>query len=283
MEQPFFSVIIPFFDEALYIRETISSVLKQQYRNFEVVCINDESTDDSVKVLQQTAAGDTRVKIINVHHSGKCVARNIGIRNSSAPWICFLNAGDIYYENHLRVMYQFILDNPLYSGFSTELLNGSNYFHFDKKNFFRDKREISLADIDDFTPLSLNQFCFRKEDVLQTLFPSMKLPVSEDLLFVRQFLLSKPILKISLVTTVANMKPRFEKNSLPPAEKILWHKLATDILLNNFVKSKRLKSILRIKTSIKCAKMYLQQKMYAKAIAHFLRSITWIPFFPFIL
>lgn len=267
MDAPFFSVIIPFCDESLYIRDTVASVLKQQFTNFELICINDESTDDSVKVIQRAAGDDARVKIISQHHSGKCIARNNGIRHAKAPWICFLNSGDTYYENHLRTLHQLITENTGHaSGFATEHLNGNEFGDFDKKVFFRQKEEIVLSDIDDFTPISLNQFCFNREEILKTLFPSMKLPVSEDLLFVRQFLLSHPILKINVVTTVAQLKPRYEKNSLTITEKVQWHRLASDILLNNFVSTRKLKNLIRFKTNLRCAKMYFQQRMFLKAI-----------------
>lgn len=96
---PFFSVIIPLYNKEHLIEQTIKSVLNQTFSDFEVVVVNDGSTDNSIEVLTQLI--DDRFKVINQNNLGVSNARNIGISASKGKYIALLDADDYWYNNHL--------------------------------------------------------------------------------------------------------------------------------------------------------------------------------------
>jgi glycosyltransferase involved in cell wall biosynthesis len=95
------SVIIPCYNCAAYVREAIDSVLNQTYRKFELIVINDGSTDDSKKIL--AGYGDA-IKVISQHNMGLSSARNAGVHASRGSYLAFLDADDFWDKEFLEVM-----------------------------------------------------------------------------------------------------------------------------------------------------------------------------------
>ncbi len=81
------SVIIPVYNSAQYISEALDSVLASDYRNIEVICVNDGSTDESLSLLNSYAERDSRVKVYSQANAGACVARNYAISLASGEYI----------------------------------------------------------------------------------------------------------------------------------------------------------------------------------------------------
>ena len=104
MGSPFFSIIIPTFNRAKVINSTIKSVLKQSFSNFEIIIIDDGSTDDTKEVIKKIK--DNRVKYIYQKNSERSVARNKGIINAAGEWICFLDSDDEYESDHLQNFFE---------------------------------------------------------------------------------------------------------------------------------------------------------------------------------
>jgi len=103
---PFFSVIIPLYNKEKYIKNTIESVLNQDFTDFEILVINDGSTDNSLKQVEMFSDG--RIKIFNQENQGVSVARNLGIEQSKGKYICFLDADDYWYPYFLSQKYKYI-------------------------------------------------------------------------------------------------------------------------------------------------------------------------------
>jgi glycosyltransferase involved in cell wall biosynthesis len=101
-----FSVVIPLYNKENYILETVNSVLNQIYSNFELIIVNDGSTDNSLKIVENLK--DSRIKLIDKKNEGEGPARNCGIINATGDWIAFLDADDLWYNNHLHVHAQMI-------------------------------------------------------------------------------------------------------------------------------------------------------------------------------
>ena len=96
---PFFSVIIPLYNKENYIKATLESVLSQSFTDFEVIVVNDGSTDQGLSKISHF--NDSRIKIINQKNLGVSEARNNGIANAKSEYIALIDADDYWYDNHL--------------------------------------------------------------------------------------------------------------------------------------------------------------------------------------
>lgn len=104
-----FSVIIPTFNRANFIAHAINSVINQSYSQFELLIIDDGSTDNTREVINQFK--DDRIKYIYQENAERSAARNKGISLASFEWICFLDSDDIFLPNHLETFFQAINTN----------------------------------------------------------------------------------------------------------------------------------------------------------------------------
>ena len=96
---PFFSVVIPLYNKENYIKQTLESVLCQTFQDFEIVVVDDGSTDDGVEVVKSLS--DDRIILYQQPNKGASSARNYGVQVSSSPWVALLDADDIWYKDHL--------------------------------------------------------------------------------------------------------------------------------------------------------------------------------------
>ncbi len=118
------SVVIPIYNKALYIEKAINSVLSQSYKDYELIIVNDGSTDGSLDVVEKIIENiSTRIdiKVVNQENSGVSAARNRGVELAKGEYIAFLDADDWWDEDYLQKMYQLIVDYP------NATLYGSSY------------------------------------------------------------------------------------------------------------------------------------------------------------
>jgi GT2 family glycosyltransferase len=106
MTAPSVSVILPVYNQAEYLAEAVESVLDQSYRDFELIIVNDGSTDDAERVMQQFT--DPRIRYIFQDNRGLPGARNTGIRASAGQLLAFLDADDRFHPDKLRAQTEFV-------------------------------------------------------------------------------------------------------------------------------------------------------------------------------
>ena len=99
---PKVSVIMPVYNVGKYLRQAVESVLKQTLREIELICVDDGSTDDSVSILREYAAKDSRVTIICQENKFAGVARNAGLAVARGEFLAFLDSDDFFAENMLE-------------------------------------------------------------------------------------------------------------------------------------------------------------------------------------
>lgn len=99
------SVIIPIFNTGEKLKKTIQSVLNQSFENFELILVNDGSTDQSKMICDFYNKVDTRIVVINQKNAGLCAARNTGIKAAQGQYISFLDHDDEYDSNLLKDNY----------------------------------------------------------------------------------------------------------------------------------------------------------------------------------
>ncbi len=110
------SVVIPSYNKAPFICNTIESILNQTYSDFEIVIVDDGSTDDSLEKIEQRF-NDERIKIIAKQNGGPSSARNRGVEESKGKWILFLDADDMLLPNALESFNKRISMYPKYKYF----------------------------------------------------------------------------------------------------------------------------------------------------------------------
>ncbi|GGK25558.1 glycosyl transferase [Yeosuana aromativorans] len=136
--KPFFSVIVPLYNKEAFVEKTIKSVLNQTFTDFEIIVVDDGSTDNSFQILSQFT--DSRIQIIKQTNNGVSSARNSGIKNARADYIALLDADDYWYNNHLAELKKQIELFPVaglycnnYEVFYTETVNRPAQINLDYK------------------------------------------------------------------------------------------------------------------------------------------------------
>ncbi|MFV0572256.1 MAG: glycosyltransferase family 2 protein [Xanthomarina gelatinilytica] len=115
----FFSIIIPLYNKEAYIKNTLKSVLNQVYVNFEILVINDGSTDKSLEVINSLK--DPRIKVYSKDNEGVSAARNFGIKHAIGKYVAFLDADDLWDSKFLNHISNLILLFPSENIFTTAL------------------------------------------------------------------------------------------------------------------------------------------------------------------
>ncbi len=107
---PFFSVIVATYNHAHLLPACIQSVLDQTYEDWEIIVVNNCSTDNTVEVIESYE--DERIRIVPVHNDGILAkSRNVGIHEAKGEWICMLDSDDIWYKEKLKRTYETIKHN----------------------------------------------------------------------------------------------------------------------------------------------------------------------------
>jgi glycosyltransferase involved in cell wall biosynthesis len=113
IDNPQITVLMPAYNAENYIAEAISSVLKQSFADFELLIVNDGSSDKTVKIIQSFK--DSRIVLIQQENKGISAALNSGLKHSRAQYIARFDADDICYPERLKVQYDFITAHPEYN------------------------------------------------------------------------------------------------------------------------------------------------------------------------
>ena len=123
------SIVVPVFNSEKFIIETIQSVKKQTYQNWELLLVNDCSTDKSEQIIRNYEE-DKRIRLINLKaNSGAAIARNTGINNAKGKYIAFLDADDLWNKEKLEKQIKFMEENNYdftFTGYEFADENGNN-------------------------------------------------------------------------------------------------------------------------------------------------------------
>lgn len=108
-DKPLISVVIPLYNKEKSIAQSLKSILNQTYTNFEIVVVDDGSTDKSVEVVKNI--GDDRIQLLGQPNAGPSKARNTGVKNSKGDWIVFLDADDELLPEALSIFSEIIVEH----------------------------------------------------------------------------------------------------------------------------------------------------------------------------
>lgn len=108
VENPFFSVLIPVYNVEFFLERALLSVLNQSFSNFEIIAVNDGSTDHSSDILNRFSEKDHRLNVIHQYNQGLSASRNKAIENSRGKYLLFLDSDDELEEESLQKLYSLI-------------------------------------------------------------------------------------------------------------------------------------------------------------------------------
>lgn len=110
MNKPKISIIVPVYNTELYLRECIESILRQSFMNFEVLLVDDGSTDASGSICEDYAAKDTRIRVFHQTNQGVTAARKLGLEYARGEFICFVDSDDKITSNALEILFSNMRD-----------------------------------------------------------------------------------------------------------------------------------------------------------------------------
>lgn len=163
MSSPYVSVVMAVYNSDSSIRKSIQSILNQSYKNYEFIIVNDGSTDNSYKIINNIKKKNSRIKFYNFkENKGLGHSLNFAIKRSKGRYIARLDSDDYAYKNRLLTQIKFIKRNPL-----VDIL-GSNADYFSSSNKFIKKTKMPIndesikKDIYSFNPLIHSSLMIKK-------------------------------------------------------------------------------------------------------------------------
>lgn len=149
MVNPEISIIIPVYNPGKFINKCLNSIIHQTFKNIEILCIDDGSTDNSLNILKEFQKNDKRIRIFSQENLGAAASRNLGIENSKGKYILFVDADDWIEEDMCEKLY----NHAEYLGSDMVLFNSiehkpNNQFreriYFDNNTFKEDYKEFTF-------------------------------------------------------------------------------------------------------------------------------------------
>ena len=179
IEVPLISIIIPMYNVENYISECLNSVISQNYKNLEIIIVDDGSTDNSYEIASKYCKNDSRIKIFRKKNGGLSDARNFGIENSSGKYLFFLDSDDFLPDYTIDYLYNLI------NLYKTNISIGAHTILKNKKNIYKGIGKEKTKTLS--TKEVLNEILLDKEIDLSTwgklykreLFYSIKFPVGK--------------------------------------------------------------------------------------------------------
>lgn len=142
-----YSVIMPVYNSSERVVKSINSIIEQTYGNWELIIIDDGSTDDSLKICKEYETKDARIKVLHQKNKGPGIARNLGIANSNGQYIAFLDSDDYYEKDYFEVLNNANDNNDfdlLFFGLAMEYENGEIYKYNSVEKFKKYNKEELL-------------------------------------------------------------------------------------------------------------------------------------------
>ena len=136
------SIIVPVYNVEKYLKECVNSLIKQTYKNIEIILVDDGSTDESGKICDEFSKIDNRIKTLHKINGGASDARNFGIERSLGKYVMFVDSDDLVDEVLVEQLYSAILSEK---GIKLAICNLVHFKEDENPIYFRDKKVITLT------------------------------------------------------------------------------------------------------------------------------------------
>lgn len=240
---PSFSIVIPTYNRAGLIEGTVKSVLAQEYETFEIVIVDDGSTDNTSAVIEKSFAGDARVRYFRQANAERGAARNRGLKEALGSYVVFFDSDDLMHRDHLSALAVIIASRPEINFLATKYEISRDGKAFPSSLHGLKEGVYGLDLFLRGNPLACN-VCVRRENPHLKLFvEDRRYAVFEDWMFMVQNLASDQLYLIDRVTISlidhANRSMRGDNQEI-----IRKNRLARDWIIENVALSAAQKKIL---------------------------------------
>lgn len=200
------SIIIPNYNRACLIGETLDSIINQTYKNWECIIVDDGSTDESATVIQKYVDTDKRIKLFlrpDLYPKGANACRNIGIDKAEGDYVIFFDSDDLMKSNHIEVKLSTILKSNY-----DFIVARSEFLDYKNNKQLMNYRDLSSLPItvDNFTTKKINWITFdpiiKFSTVKQLRFTEKKQSAEEYNFFVKLLILTEKAIAIEDVLTL---------------------------------------------------------------------------------
>ncbi|EPN6882164.1 MULTISPECIES: glycosyltransferase family 2 protein [unclassified Providencia] len=245
-QEIFFSIIVPIYNSQEFILDTLKSISNINYKNFEVLLVNDGSTDNTELIISNYIKDDSRFRLLQQVNSGPNIARNLAIDNAKGEYLLFLDSDDIFKKNLLSKL-NAILTNNQYDliNFGYEFKNFKKNKVISKSNFKNQVLHNESILKSSFLPGGISGVCwnkcFRKDLILKNkIYFTPDRMHGRDILFSRSFsyystlaLIIPDILVISRYRNGSYSRNFSEKNIESAIDLVKKHKIIFSGKLSN--------------------------------------------------
>ena len=195
----FFTVIVPSYNRAHLIGETILSVVNQTFKDWELIIVDDGSTDNTKEVVEKFMLQNPRIKYQYQHNAERSAARNYGIRKATGEFICLLDSDDRWLSNHLELIKNTININNnrkaiYFTGLRWCFENGET-----QDVIFEELGNISPVEYVIKNQIAPSTQCFQRELLEKNQF-NIKIKVNEDVELNARLANDYPLIRIPIVT-----------------------------------------------------------------------------------
>ena len=154
------SIIIPYFKKKKYIEKTIKSILKQSFKNFEIILINDEQSYESRRILSNIKKKDKRIKVFyNKKNIGAGFSRNYGIKKAKNKYIAFIDSDDLWTKNKLKNQINFMKKYNLKVSHTSYFIINEN----GKKIGLRKSKNLTIKELQNSCDIGLSTVIIEKK------------------------------------------------------------------------------------------------------------------------
>lgn len=205
---PFFSIVIPLYNKTDFILATLDSVVNQTFKDYEIIVVNDGSTDDGLTKVK--AIKNPKLSIHNQENKGLSAARNLGITLASGHYVALLDADDIWESNYLESMFSLIKKFPQYNIFGSTYKESRKGRLMDIHTSFRPLKNESFHILDDYFAANYKQFIIDKSslilkiDFAKTCSYSETIDVGEDVDYYLNYFVDEKIVFLNRPLVIKN-------------------------------------------------------------------------------
>ncbi|MBO9573711.1 MAG: glycosyltransferase family 2 protein [Chitinophagaceae bacterium] len=251
MSSPFFSVVVPCYNRASLLPHSIGSIQSQTFTGFEIILVDDGSTDNTKEVILNFCKEDRRIRYLYQENSERGAARNNGIKNSAGEFVVLFDSDDEMKKDYLQRLYQFIQNYPSYNFYSAKynFLEGG----IEKPSTMKPIREggYGIDLVLKGNPFASN-FCIRKSNPQLKLFcEDRSLATTEDWIFLVENLRNDSIAVFDFIGLYMH---QHEGRSMQQNQILIERRIkATEYLLQTILFSEAEKKILWAYTHFFCS------------------------------